>query len=158
MCTQHQLEKSRSSPSERASSCETGCHQYRPTPSQLQLHRHSKLSDQLCSILSHTHTAAPRTTSSVRIPRGGPTPAGAGSAGLPPRGRQPAAQRPGGKTDRRPPQPAAAGGGRRAAGTGSRPGYNYIQKSHSGHVIHVLRPILAIEFDGCVSLVVWGHF
>ena len=57
------------------------------------------------------------------MPRGGPTPAGAGSAGLPPRGRQPAAQRPGGKTDRRPPQPAAAGGGRRAAGTGSRPGY-----------------------------------
>ena len=123
MCTQHQLEKSRSSPSERARSCETGCHQYRPAPSQLQLHRHSKLSDQLCSILSHTHTAAPRTTSSVRMPRGGPTPAGAGSAGLPPRGRQPGAQRPGGKTDRRPPQPAAAGGGRRAAGTGSRPGY-----------------------------------
>ena len=88
--------------------------------SQLQLHSHSKLSDQLCSILSHTHTAAPRTTSSVRMPRGGPTPAGAGSAGLPPRGRQPAAQRPGGKTDRRPPQPAAAGGGRRAAGGGRR--------------------------------------
>ena len=25
---------------------------------------------------------------------------------------------------------------------------HYIQKSHSGHVIHVLWPILAIEFDG----------
>ena len=31
---------------------------------------------------------------------------------------------------------------------------HYIQKPHCGHVIHVLRPILAIEFDGCVSLVV----
>ena len=31
---------------------------------------------------------------------------------------------------------------------------HYIQKSHCGHVIHVLWPILAIEFDGYVSLVV----
>ena len=30
----------------------------------------------------------------------------------------------------------------------------YIQKSHCGHVIHVLWPILVIEFDGYVSLVV----
>ena len=30
----------------------------------------------------------------------------------------------------------------------------YIQKSHCGHVIHVLWPIVAIEFDGYVSLVV----
>ena len=30
----------------------------------------------------------------------------------------------------------------------------YIQKSHCGHVIHVLWPVLAIEFDGYVSLVV----
>ena len=35
---------------------------------------------------------------------------------------------------------------------------HYIQKSHRGHVIHVLWPILAIEFDGYVSLVVWGRF
>ena len=28
---------------------------------------------------------------------------------------------------------------------------HYIQKSHCGHVIHVLWPILAIEFDGYVS-------
>ena len=35
---------------------------------------------------------------------------------------------------------------------------HHIQKSLSGHVIHVLRPILAIEFDGHVGLVVWGHF
>ena len=35
---------------------------------------------------------------------------------------------------------------------------HYIQKSHCGHVIHVLSPILAIEFDGYVSLVVWGRF
>ena len=31
---------------------------------------------------------------------------------------------------------------------------HYIQKSHCGHVIHVLGPILAIEFDGYVILVV----
>ena len=31
---------------------------------------------------------------------------------------------------------------------------HYIQKSHCGHVIQVLWPILAIEFDGYVSLVV----
>ena len=31
---------------------------------------------------------------------------------------------------------------------------HYIQKSHCGHVIHVLWPFLAIEFDGYVSLVV----
>ena len=31
---------------------------------------------------------------------------------------------------------------------------HYIQKSHCGHVIHVLWPIFAIEFDGYVSLVV----
>ena len=31
---------------------------------------------------------------------------------------------------------------------------NYILKSHCGHVIHVLWPILAIEFDGYVRLVV----
>ena len=35
---------------------------------------------------------------------------------------------------------------------------HYIQKSHCGHVIHVLWPILAIEFDGYVSLVVWDRF
>ena len=35
---------------------------------------------------------------------------------------------------------------------------HYIQKSHCGHVIHVLWPILAIEFDGYVSLVVRGRF
>ena len=35
---------------------------------------------------------------------------------------------------------------------------HYIQKSHCGHVIHVLWPILAIEYDGYVSLVVWGPF
>ena len=35
---------------------------------------------------------------------------------------------------------------------------HYIQKSHCGHVIHVLWPILAIEFDGYVSLVVWDSF
>ena len=34
---------------------------------------------------------------------------------------------------------------------------HYIQKSHSGHVIHVLWPILAIELDGYVSGVVWCH-
>ena len=32
--------------------------------------------------------------------------------------------------------------------------YMYIQKSHSGHVIHVLLPVLAIGFDGYGSLVV----
>ena len=31
---------------------------------------------------------------------------------------------------------------------------HYIQKSHSGYVINVLWPILAIEFDGYISLVV----
>ena len=31
---------------------------------------------------------------------------------------------------------------------------HYIQKSHCGHVIHVLWPSLAIKFDGYVSLVV----
>ena len=31
---------------------------------------------------------------------------------------------------------------------------HYIQKSHCGHVIRVLWPILAIEFDVYVSLVV----
>ena len=31
---------------------------------------------------------------------------------------------------------------------------HYIQKSHCGHVILVVWPILAIEFDGYVSLVV----
>ena len=31
---------------------------------------------------------------------------------------------------------------------------HYIQKSHCGHVMHVLWPILAIEFNGYVSLVV----
>ena len=31
---------------------------------------------------------------------------------------------------------------------------HYIQKLHCGHVMHVLLPILAIEFDGYVSLVV----
>ena len=35
---------------------------------------------------------------------------------------------------------------------------HYIQKAHSGHFIHILWPILAIEFDGYVSLVVWSHF
>ena len=35
---------------------------------------------------------------------------------------------------------------------------HYIQKPHCGHVIHVLWPILAIEFDGYVGLVVWGRF
>ena len=35
---------------------------------------------------------------------------------------------------------------------------HYIQKSRCGHVIHVLWPILAIEFDGYVSLVVWDRF
>ena len=35
---------------------------------------------------------------------------------------------------------------------------HYIQKSHCGHVMHVLGPILAIEFDGYVSLVVWDRF
>ena len=35
---------------------------------------------------------------------------------------------------------------------------HYIQKSQCGHVIHVLWPMLAIEFDGYVSLVVWGPF
>ena len=35
---------------------------------------------------------------------------------------------------------------------------HYIQKSHCSHVIHVLWPILAIEFDGYVSLVVWDRF
>ena len=30
---------------------------------------------------------------------------------------------------------------------------HFIQKSHCGHVIHVLWPILAIEFDGYVILV-----
>ena len=31
---------------------------------------------------------------------------------------------------------------------------HYIQKLHFGHVIHVLWPILTIELDGYVSLVV----
>ena len=31
---------------------------------------------------------------------------------------------------------------------------HYIQKSHCGHVIHVLWPILATQFDDYVSLVV----
>ena len=35
---------------------------------------------------------------------------------------------------------------------------HYIQKSNCGHVIHVLWPILAIEFDVYVSLVVWDRF
>ena len=35
---------------------------------------------------------------------------------------------------------------------------HYIQKPPCGHVIHVLWPILAIEFDGYVSLVVWDRF
>ena len=35
---------------------------------------------------------------------------------------------------------------------------HYIQKSHSGHVIHVVWPILGIEFDAYVSLMVLGHF
>ena len=32
---------------------------------------------------------------------------------------------------------------------------HHIQKSHSGHVIHVLWPILAMEFDGHV--LVWSY-
>ena len=35
---------------------------------------------------------------------------------------------------------------------------HYIQKSRCCHVIHVVWPILAIEFDGYVGLVVWGPF
>ena len=34
----------------------------------------------------------------------------------------------------------------------------YIQKSPSGHVIHVLWLVLAIKFNGYVILVVWGYF
>ena len=35
---------------------------------------------------------------------------------------------------------------------------HHIQKSHLGHVIRVLWPILAIDFDGHVGFVVSGHF
>ena len=37
-------------------------------------------------------------------------------------------------------------------------GHYYIQKSHLGHVIHVLKAILAIEFDGFGCLIVSYHF
>ena len=35
---------------------------------------------------------------------------------------------------------------------------HYIKKSHCGHVIHVIWPIFAIEFDGYVSLVKRSNF